>query len=227
MDLAEADIRKAGYAGFSFRDLAAEIGIKSASVHYHFPTKATMAAAVARRYGDRFLAAVARRPNESAGDAHLRLPIGLQGGSQSPWADVRNCAGFWTPAITRLYARSADRRPKSAKARSRGGSWAPAGQRALWGFDVSADLDGGRNTARKRPGCVDRRGGDLQWASRQALGAHRRALGALIGVIGSREITAGVEPSHRNGKVATLTIGLSHYVSTLLGIGRHLGSQPH
>jgi hypothetical protein len=68
--------------------------------------------------------------------------------------------------------------------------------------------------------------GSLQWASRQALGAHQRALGALIAVIGSREITAGVEPAHRNGKVATLTIGLSHDVSTLLGIGRHLGSQP-
>jgi len=69
MDLAEAHIRNAGYGGFSFRDLAAESGIKSASAHHHFPTKATMAAAVARRYGDRFLAAVARRPNESAGDA--------------------------------------------------------------------------------------------------------------------------------------------------------------
>lgn len=33
MDLAEARIRQAGYRGFSFRDLAAEIGIKSASVH--------------------------------------------------------------------------------------------------------------------------------------------------------------------------------------------------
>src|SRR5467141_4756595 len=68
--------------------------------------------------------------------------------------------------------------------------------------------------------------GSLQWASRQALGAHQRALGALIAVIGSREITAGVEPAHRNGKVVTLTVGLSHDVSTLLGIGRHLGSQP-
>jgi TetR/AcrR family transcriptional repressor of nem operon len=69
MDLAEAHIRNAGYGGFSFRDLAAEIGIESASVHHHFPTKATMVAAVARGYGDRFLAAVARLPNESAGDA--------------------------------------------------------------------------------------------------------------------------------------------------------------
>ena len=37
MDLAEARIREAGYRGFSFRDLAAEIGIKSASVHQPFP----------------------------------------------------------------------------------------------------------------------------------------------------------------------------------------------
>ena len=44
--------------------------------------------------------------------------------------------------------------------------------------------------------------GSLQWASRQALGAHQRALGALIAVIGSREITAGIELARRNGKVA-------------------------
>ena len=55
MDLAEAHIRDGGYTGFSFRNLAAEVGIKSANVHHHFPTKAKMAAAVARRYGDRFL----------------------------------------------------------------------------------------------------------------------------------------------------------------------------
>src|SRR5258708_30889001 len=66
MDLAEARIREAGYRGFSFRDLAAEIGIKSASVHHHFPTKATMAAAVARRYAGRFFAKVPRRPDETA-----------------------------------------------------------------------------------------------------------------------------------------------------------------
>ena len=57
MDLAEAHIRDAGYGGFSFRDLAAEIGIKSASVHHHFPTKAILAAAVAPR------------PNETGKDA--------------------------------------------------------------------------------------------------------------------------------------------------------------
>jgi hypothetical protein len=48
----------------------------------------------------------------------------------------------------------------------------------------------------------------------------------LIAVFGSREITAGIEPARRNGKVATLTVGLGHDVSTVLGIGRQLGSPP-
>ena len=69
MDLAEERMREAGYHGFSFRELAAKIGIKSASVHHHFPTKAGMAAAVARRYLDRFLELVAPQPGESAEDA--------------------------------------------------------------------------------------------------------------------------------------------------------------
>ena len=60
IDAAEARIRRAGYTGFSFRDLAADVGVKSASVHYHFPTKDALAAAVARRYRERFLAEVDR-----------------------------------------------------------------------------------------------------------------------------------------------------------------------
>src|SRR5260370_21276019 len=69
MDLGEARIREAGSRGFSFRDLAGEMGIKSASVHHHFPTKAGIPAAVARRYGDRFFEVVARRDDESGDDA--------------------------------------------------------------------------------------------------------------------------------------------------------------
>ncbi|KQT82905.1 transcriptional regulator [Methylobacterium sp. Leaf465] len=39
-----------GYAGLNFRDLAAEVGIKAASVYYHFPGKAELGVAVAKRY---------------------------------------------------------------------------------------------------------------------------------------------------------------------------------
>lgn len=55
LDVAEARMRSAGFDGVSFRDIAAEIGVKSASIHYHFPTKALLGAAVARRYRERFL----------------------------------------------------------------------------------------------------------------------------------------------------------------------------
>lgn len=39
-----------GYGGLNFRDLAQDVGIKHASIYYHFPTKADLGVAVARRY---------------------------------------------------------------------------------------------------------------------------------------------------------------------------------
>lgn len=56
LDAAESRMRQGGYHGFSFRDLAADVGVKSASVHYHFPTKADLGAAAAERYLARLLA---------------------------------------------------------------------------------------------------------------------------------------------------------------------------
>ena len=55
LDVAERMARIGGYNGFSFREIAKEVGIKSASVHYHFPGKAELGVAVARRYTERFL----------------------------------------------------------------------------------------------------------------------------------------------------------------------------
>lgn len=55
LDLAEELIRKNGYNGFSFREIASGVGVKSSSVHYYFPTKADLGAKVARRYTDRFM----------------------------------------------------------------------------------------------------------------------------------------------------------------------------
>ena len=43
-----------GYNGFSFRDVAAEVGIRSASIHYHYATKADLAEATARAYRETF-----------------------------------------------------------------------------------------------------------------------------------------------------------------------------
>jgi TetR/AcrR family transcriptional regulator, transcriptional repressor for nem operon len=54
---AEARIRRDGFHGFSFRDLAEDVGIKSASVHYHFPTKADLGVILMKNYQEQMLAA--------------------------------------------------------------------------------------------------------------------------------------------------------------------------
>lgn len=59
LDTAQRIMQTVGYNGLSFRDVAAEVGIKSASVHYHFPTKAQLAVAVTRRYTDNLVNIVA------------------------------------------------------------------------------------------------------------------------------------------------------------------------
>ena len=55
LDVTQALVQQHGYHGFSFRDVAAAVGIKSASVHYHFPTKEQLGVALTRRYTDRVL----------------------------------------------------------------------------------------------------------------------------------------------------------------------------
>lgn len=58
LDAAESMIRNGGYYGFSFRQIADHLEIKSASVHYHYPTKEALAAAVAERFIARFVEAL-------------------------------------------------------------------------------------------------------------------------------------------------------------------------
>ena len=48
--LAESYIQSRGFIGFSFRDIQNELGIKTASIHYHFKTKQCLAEAVFERY---------------------------------------------------------------------------------------------------------------------------------------------------------------------------------
>lgn len=54
LDIAERRMRHAGYNGVSYRDIAAEMGIKSASLHYHFPKKVDLGIKLVRRYSESF-----------------------------------------------------------------------------------------------------------------------------------------------------------------------------
>lgn len=49
-------VQRNGLKGLSFRTLAEEIGIKSSSVHYHFPEKSDLARTLIERYSEAFFA---------------------------------------------------------------------------------------------------------------------------------------------------------------------------
>lgn len=50
LDTAETLACRRGFDGFSYSDLADCVGIRKASVHYHYPTKADLSAALISRY---------------------------------------------------------------------------------------------------------------------------------------------------------------------------------
>jgi TetR/AcrR family transcriptional regulator, transcriptional repressor for nem operon len=52
LSAAERHIQLGGFGGFSFREIAADVGVKSSSVHYYFRTKDDLAAAVIRRWAE-------------------------------------------------------------------------------------------------------------------------------------------------------------------------------
>ncbi len=54
LDSAERAARTRGFDGFSYADLAQEVGIRKASIHHHFPTKAALSAAIMKRYTQAF-----------------------------------------------------------------------------------------------------------------------------------------------------------------------------
>jgi AcrR family transcriptional regulator len=54
LDLAESFLQDKGFNGFSYAHISAELGVKNAAIHYHFPSKEVLASAVIQRYRDRF-----------------------------------------------------------------------------------------------------------------------------------------------------------------------------
>lgn len=50
LEVAEDVVRRRGFDAFSYADLADAVGIRKASIHYHFPTKAALSCALVERY---------------------------------------------------------------------------------------------------------------------------------------------------------------------------------
>lgn len=54
IDTADQLIRSNGFNAFSFKDISNKIGIKTASIHYHFPTKSDLGVATIKEHIVRF-----------------------------------------------------------------------------------------------------------------------------------------------------------------------------
>ena len=72
LDVAERLVQVHGFNAFSYADIAAELGIRKASLHHHFPTKAGLGTALVTRYHERFGEALAEIQG-STEDANARL----------------------------------------------------------------------------------------------------------------------------------------------------------
>jgi TetR/AcrR family transcriptional repressor of nem operon len=77
LDLAESLIQTRGYSAFSYQDISNALGIRKASIHYHFPSKTDLGVAVVDRYAQRFsaileqIAADARQPSMAMLDHYV------------------------------------------------------------------------------------------------------------------------------------------------------------
>jgi TetR/AcrR family transcriptional regulator, transcriptional repressor for nem operon len=59
LDVAERMVQVRGFNGFSYADIAAELDITKAALHYHFAAKADLGEALITRYTSRFAGALA------------------------------------------------------------------------------------------------------------------------------------------------------------------------
>ncbi|MGY5803406.1 TetR/AcrR family transcriptional regulator [Rhizobium sp. LEGMi12c] len=83
LDIAQSLIVAGGYNGFSYADISAAIGIRKASIHHHFPTKAELVSVLVDRY----------RQQTEAGLKSLREGI------SSPAEQLQAYVNYWHSCI--------------------------------------------------------------------------------------------------------------------------------
>jgi len=78
LDVAERLAQTLGYNGFSYADIAAQLGVTKASLHYHFSTKAELGRALIERYRSLFGAALEEIDRQAHGPREkLQQYVGL------------------------------------------------------------------------------------------------------------------------------------------------------
>lgn len=72
LDIAEQLVQVHGFNGFSYADVAAQLEIRKASIHHHFPAKTDLGARLIERYHERFAHALAAI-DEAGADARTMV----------------------------------------------------------------------------------------------------------------------------------------------------------
>src|SRR5579875_272871 len=65
LDVAERLVQTRGFNDFSYADIADELSVTTAALHYHFRSKSTLGDAVIERYSGRFFAELERIASDS------------------------------------------------------------------------------------------------------------------------------------------------------------------
>ncbi|MFC5651190.1 TetR/AcrR family transcriptional regulator [Paenibacillus solisilvae] len=92
LDTAQTMVQESGFNGFSYAHIADKIGIRTASIHYHFPSKEDLGEALIKRYRENFVSFITQVDAEPRNSLEkLRKFIELYRGG--PVDNYRTCLG--------------------------------------------------------------------------------------------------------------------------------------
>jgi TetR/AcrR family transcriptional repressor of nem operon len=99
-------VQQSGLKGLSFRTLAAEVGVKSSSVHYYFPEKADLAFSLIQRYSEGFAVFLKTIDSDSSSSLRQKLDRFIDLFSQTATDDKMCLCGMMAAEVDQLDEKS-------------------------------------------------------------------------------------------------------------------------
>ena len=160
LDAAQVLVQERGFNAFSYKDLAAVVGIRTASIHYHFAAKADLGRALMARYSDQLeqsLDEIERKGRTNG--AKLKRFIGLYRATQERGAiclcgslasDLNTLPVELQADVTAYLDRSEEWVSEKIRDGMRSGEFSASGTPASIASTLVASLQGGLILSRTR-----------------------------------------------------------------------------